>query len=952
MHFIRYILLSIIAVTTFTGCFRTLQESSQSSNQNLPELCFSTQWPHEKSNLTADPAISYGRLGNGMRYAIMKNDLPKNRVALHLDILAGSIHEDEEERGYAHFLEHMLFNGSTNFPPGTLVEYFQGLGMEFGADTNAYTSYDETVYKILLPENSIEELRKGLLVMSDYVGGALLLEEEVERERGVILAEKLARDSVSYRMRVASLEKSLQGTIIPLRQPIGIDETLKNASSISLRKFYEKWYVPENTILVVVGDVEVSDVEPLLTEYFGEYENPGKNVECPDIGNIKSNGLRTFYYQEKDFGNVQVSINSYWDKEKVDDSFLLQAKELKEYAVISIFKNRLKKIAEKEIGLFSSPQVHSGTQLGKIGYAGISVKTSDEEWQKSLTVIENSLRQMLLYGVTENELIRVKKELSAYFDSQAATYTTRKSNSLAREIIWHVNNNRVLQSPIQEKEMFSPVVEALTVDDLNRAFAEIWSNKDRLVELTGNATLDQREADVTIRDTYIAAQEVKLLTYTSSESNIFPYEEFSDITAIPNESVFLENIETEIHTFSNGVTVNLKKTDFNKNKIYVNVEFGTGKQTEPKPGLAMLTESVLTASGSGKLTQSEIEEALAGTSVDYGFSVGESGFSLSGSSLSSESEALIQTIYTLFKDPAVREDVFANKKLKYEQMYQSMESSIRGAESLFVNRFLSGGNKLISRATWGEIEIIDTEDIKKWILPYFRNAAPEISVVGDFNQEEILQLISRSFGALEQRQKYLVSLEPVIFPFGQVEEFVIDSQLDQALLVMAWKTEGFTDIQSIRRFNMLALILEDRIRLAIRERLGASYSPSVYNSSSRIIPEYGMIKAKMIVDPTQIYAVRDAVEDICQDLIVNGVTEEEMQRVKEPLLTALKDRVKTNKYWLWSVLQQSSIYPEQLQWPTSIFEDNNSITAVEMSGYAEKYLQSSGAATAIIRPRE
>ena len=952
MHFIRYITLSIVVLSLLTGCFRTLQGSSQSFNQNITDRCFSTEWPHEKSDLAADPAVAYGRLDNDMRYVIMKNDLPKNRVALHLNIQAGSIHEDEEERGYAHFLEHMLFNGSINFPPGTLVEYFQGLGMEFGADTNAHTSYDETVYKIILPENSIEELRKGLLVMSDYARGALLLEDEVERERGVILAEKLARDSVSYRMRVASLEKSLEGTIVPLRQPIGTDKTLKNASSLSLRKFYEKWYIPEKTVLVIVGDVEVSEVEPLLTEYFGNYESSGSYPECPDIGNIQSNGLRTFYYHEKDLGNVQVAINSYWNKEYVDDSFPLQVNELKEYAVTSILKNRLNKIAEKEIGLFSSPRVYSGTQLGEIGYAGISVKTSDEEWQKSLTVIENSLRQMLLFGVTESELIRVKKELSAYFDSQVATFTTRKSNSLAREIIWHINNNRVFQSPIQEKELYSPIVEALTTEDLDIAFAKIWSHKDRLIELTGNAAMDQSESDARIREVYLAAQKVKLLPYASSENNLFPYENLTDIAAIPSESVFLEDIDTEIHNFSNGVTVNLKKTDFNKNKIYINVEFGPGKQTEPMPGLAMLTESVVASSGSGKLTKSEIEEALAGTSVDYGFSVGESGFSLSGSSLSTESEILIRSLYTLFKDPAVREDVFANKKLKYEQMYQSMASSIRGAESLFVNRFLSGGNKLISRATWDEIETINTEDIKEWVLPYFSDAAPEISIVGDFNKEKILQLISRSFGSLEQRQKYLVSLEPAIFPFGHTEEFVIDSQLDQALLVMAWKTEGFKDIQSIRRFNILALILEDRIRIAIRERLGASYSPSVYNSSSRTIPEYGLIKAKMIIDPEQIDEVRDAVEEICQDLIVNGVTEEELQRVKEPLLTSLKDRVKTNKYWLWSVLQQSSIYPEQLQWPKSIFEDNISIKAAEMSGYAEKYLQPSGAAVAIIRPRK
>ena len=167
--------------------------------------CLSTDWPQEKSDLQPDPAIVYGRLDNGFRYILKKNSEPKHRVAMSLNVQAGSLHEDDDQRGLAHFLEHMLFNGSTHFAPGELVEYFQSIGMNFGGDTNAHTGYDETVYDIILPNGSNDDIDKGLLVFADYARGALLLPEEIERERGVILAEKRSRDSAAYRAHIKEL---------------------------------------------------------------------------------------------------------------------------------------------------------------------------------------------------------------------------------------------------------------------------------------------------------------------------------------------------------------------------------------------------------------------------------------------------------------------------------------------------------------------------------------------------------------------------------------------------------------------------------------------------------------------------------------------------------------------------------------------------------------------------
>lgn len=233
--------LSVLSVLLLNGCTR------EELSTLMPEAevsCVSRGWPHDGSDLRPDPAVHFGTLDNGLRYVILPNREPADRVGLYLNIQAGSLHESDSQRGYAHFLEHMLFNGTENYPPGTLVEYFQSIGMGFGSDTNAHTNFHETVYRLLLPDGSEKNLREGLLVMADYARGALLLESEVERERGIILAEKRSRDSAGYRLYEKRMRFSFAGTRVAERFPIGTEEALRKADAAGLRSFYDSWYRP------------------------------------------------------------------------------------------------------------------------------------------------------------------------------------------------------------------------------------------------------------------------------------------------------------------------------------------------------------------------------------------------------------------------------------------------------------------------------------------------------------------------------------------------------------------------------------------------------------------------------------------------------------------------------------------------------------------------------------
>jgi zinc protease len=914
--------------------------------------CLSTQWPHDFSELAPDPSVQFGKLPNGFRYVIKHNETPSDRVAMYLNVQAGSIHERDNEKGYAHYLEHMLFNGTTHFPPGKLVEYFQDIGMNFGADTNAYTTFEDTVYTIVLPQSDVEEIEKGFLVMSDYAQGALLLADEVNRERGVILSEKLARDSVEYRMQVARNINALQGTLLAERQPIGSEKTINDADSLGLRAFYDRWYRPDNMILIVVGDIEITTVEELIQKNFHSLAPRSAKPQCPDIGELSKRGVQSFYYHEPQAGRTQVTLGSYWQVHPRNDSFELQIELLQDYMATSILQKRLDKIAGEEVGLMSAPHVYTGDLVDTIRYSGVTASTTKERWQEVLALLETVLRQAIVYGVTEQELEHAKKDVQAYLEERVSTEDSRRSTQLVREILYAINNNRVFQSPQQEKTAFGPSVSFTTIADIQRSLRNLFDRQDKLIEVTGNALINDASPEQLLLAVYNESSNQPLQAYSKERKPTFPYIYPATQAAQPLRYEEHEDIDVHSFVYPNNTVLNFKKSDYEKNQLHVQIRFGPGQRGEPSPGMAMIAEGVVDGSGTATLTDSQLGEVLGGSSVSNTFGIDTSRFYLRGKSLTADVEQLFDTLYALLQDPGIREEVYLNTMTKIKQMYQGMVNDVRGSEVLEVKPFMAGGNHLFGMVPLADVEKIRLSQINKWVLSVFESAQLEISVVGDVEKDTIVELVGKYFGTRPPGKKIEYDKESVVFPRGEKKKFYIDSPLEKTLLAIAWETQGFNDITMVRRLNLLADVFEERIRLAIRERLGASYSPDVYHSASRVIPEHGMVYVRIITDIEQVEEVEKVVRSLSADLASSGVTEEELMRVKNPTLTSLKDMLKTNSYWQNTVLTDATLYPEQLQWPTTIIDDYTSITAAELSSLAKRYLKPADAATALVSPNK
>lgn len=965
LSFLIFFLALILSAFILTSCSGLHKKNSEPENKDSDSSLAAVsldEAPNSSfdisSALTPDPNLIQGVLPNGMKYMLLKNATPKDRVSMHLNVQSGSMHERDDQQGIAHYLEHMFFNGSTHFKPGELIEYFQSIGMMFGADANAQTGFFETVYDILLPANDRQSLDKGLLVLQDYAQGALLLDSEIERERGVILAEMRERDSVALRTFKASLEFELPESLIAKRLPIGTEESIKSANRAVLKDYYDTWYRPDNMAIIMVGDFDVDMAVSLIQERFSSMQPRAPASEQPLNTWGSHSPEEFFYYYEPEAGKTDVSIGTVtwvpFEKENLES---FKERILRRIAD-TVVQNRLSKDVRKEDNPFSNAGIYSGIFLQNINFTAISAQCSPEQWKESLGLIEKTLRRALEYGFTESELDRVKADFLLGLNTAVKEASTRESTALAREIIGSYNKNREYLSPQQEKDILQPFIEDLTVDDVNLAFTESWAAQHRLIEVTGNALIkpEHTTPEAIILNEYRASQDVKVFQVEDNKNVVFPYlQEPAGRSKIVSDK-FIEPVGIRVVEFSNGFRLNIKKTDFKKGEFVYRLDFGKGKKEEPwkKPGLALMTRGVINESGVGKLTRDELETSLAGKNISFNFNADEGSFVYSGVCDSNDSVLLFQLLYTLIADPGFDKEAVPLFKDRYRQMFQELLSTPDGMMQFKGEPFLAGGDTRFGMPTLAQMESLELEDVKKWIMPFFTQSDMEISVAGDLDVENIIACASKYFGSLalikalnpaaEEKRNHL------LFPEGGNIELQVDSKIDKALVVMAFPTDDFWDIRQTRRLNILAKIFSERLRKTIREELGATYSPYAYNDASQTYEGYGVLRAVITVAPDKVDDMISHMEVIATSMTNQEISAKELDLVLEPIWTYIKDIRRTNEYWLDSVMAGSLHHPEKIQWASTMDEDYRSISLNEIWELARKFCNRERAAFIVIQP--
>ena len=918
----------------------------------------SLPWAHLASDLAPDPAVRFGQLRNGFRYVIMENREPAGRVSMHLNVQAGSLHENDGEEGTAHFLEHMLFNGSTNFQPGELVKYFQRIGMQFGPDANAHTGFRETVYDILLADNSAASIEEGLLVLNDYAQGALLLESEVDRERGIILAEKRTRDSVDYRTWVAAAQFEMPHTLVPSRMPIGTQTSIENADRESLKGFYDAWYRPEKMMVVMVGDIRAEQVEKMIAAEFDALRARGSRRPVPEFGALAHQGNKSFYHFEKEADKTTVRIETLRSIPSFNDNWAYRQQRLLEEISRRILSNRL----DARVGKQGTPYTGGGAGVGlflnRIRYAELSADCRPENWEKTLAALETLLRQALVHGFTTAEFERVRKDILAESEHAVKRAPTRQSPALSRQLIRKINAERVIMSPAQELALLGPMLANTTLTQVNAALRDSWKADHRLILVTGNADLtgSGEKPEQLILATYARSRSTAVAEPTEAAQVQFPY------LAIPSGPVQI--VQTRVLTdldilqvdLANGVRLNFKQTDFEADQIAIRADFGYGRSSEPadQPGLGPLTESVINESALGALDKDGLERALAGKNLSVDFKVSEDSFSFRGQAAQAEIETLVQLLYAHLTDPGFRADAFQHSLEKFNQRYLSLEKSVNGALTLNGLRFLSGGDDRFGLPARERIQKLTLADIKAWLIPALSQSPLEVSVVGDFDIPATRDLLARYFGSLPDRGRTVkaAARRQPTFPSGRLLKLRVQTRLPKGLTIVAYPTADVWDIKRTRRLSVLSEVISERLRVGVREKLGAAYTTAAFNRPSRAYPGYGVFLTYVQVAPDMVALIRDEVRKIVQTVATSGITADELKRALDPTLSGIRDARRRNGYWLNTVLAGSKAHPEQLQWSRNILTDYAGITVAEVEAAARTYLVSDRAADILVTSQD
>jgi len=913
-------------------------------------------WPHEKSDLKPDPDVVWEKLDNGFRYVLMKNTQPKDRVGMHLNVQAGSLHEKENERGLAHFLEHMLFQGSENFEPGELVKYFQSIGMQFGPDANAYTSFNETVYDIILPDGNSESIRDGLLVMKDFAQGALLLEEQLESERKVVLAEKQSRDSASYRTFEATLNFEFPESILPERLPIGDEDVLKKVDRDLMKGFYDAWYRPENMMVVMVGDFDLKKTAELIKETFSDMKARSSARPLPDLGKVRHQGVRPFYHFEEEIGDASINIEVLEMVEHEPDSRAFKAQMLKRDIADAIVQNRLNAMIQRGNAPFMSASVGSSIYLNRFFYAEISAGSSTENWEESLSMLEQELRKALEFGFTNYELERVKKDYISKLETAVQKAHTRDTRELASQVIRTINSDRVFKSPQQMRDLYVPMLEDLDVEQIHKAFTESWDKDHRLVIVTGNAVIPENAGDPEsyILSVFNKSRESEVSPPVEKAAVVFPYLPEPETPGKIVQKKDFPDLGIVQIDYENGLRLNYKKTDYKAKEILAELNFGLGKAGEPleKPGLSELSQNVVNESGVGLLDMEDLNRALAGKNTTVDFNVDEDRFLFKANTVPDELELMVQLLYTRIQDPAFRHEAYQLAMERYRLSYMQDIRTVEGAMNIHAEKFLAGGDTRFGLPDYETYNKLTLNDVRAWIQTALNQYPLEISVVGDFDPDILVDIVSKYLGGLPSGKiKADREKDPTVipkFPEGQSLQLEVDTDIPKAIAMVAYPTDDFWDIHQTRRLSLLAGVINERLRVTIREKLGASYSLYAYSRPSKAYPGYGVFRKVVFTGPEEAQNLVDVMKQIALDIAGDGISDDELQRAIKPTLTSILEMRRKNDYWLRSVLSGSKSHPEQLDWARSIIDDFGSITRDEVLKTAKKFLNNDKMAQVVI----
>jgi zinc protease len=911
-------------------------------------------WPQTYSDLTPDPNVRFGTLPNGMRYALMHNATPKGQAAVRLRFDAGSLMEHDNQQGLAHFLEHMAFNGSKNVPEGDMVKILERLGLAFGADTNASTDTGETIYQLDLPRTDDETVDTALMLFRETASNLTVAQDAMDRERGVVLSEERGSDTPPYRIYKQQLAFQLGDHIATKRFPIGLADTLRTAPNKAILDFYHDYYRPERATLIMVGDFDVAKMKAKIEARFGDWKPDGKAGAEPPLTLPLKRGPDAKIVVIA--GAPQMLTVSWISPPDLrPDTRDKRRRDIVDMVAFAALNRRLERIARGANPPFISANAGHDDQFHSAEITALQFTVQPGKWQDGLSAIVAEQRRAAQFGVSQAEIDREVENVRTMLKTRVAGMSTRKTTDLAEELTYTLNDGIVETNPQQDAVMFDEDAKAITMASVNAALSEAFTGSGPLVFMSSPTQIEGGEP--ALKAAMAVALSSKITAGEAQVAKTWPYASGFGKPGKIAEQTDAVDLETTFVRFENGVRLTIKPTKFRDDQILITARIGSGRLAMPTDRItaAWAAGSVYTEGGLKTLTAEDIEQIMTSHVVGADLGIGDDAFALSGGTTRDDLKTQMQLMTAYVVDPGWRPEPFERMKSYGSTLHDQQDATAGGVMGRELGKLLRSGDTRWAFPSRAEIAASKASDVRSLLESPLANGPIEVTIVGDTTVEKAIAAVAETFGALPPRPTSAWTAPPpaaVNFPAVGGEPVVLThkGRADQAVGLMAWRTEDFfTDMGKARIARILGDVLELRMIEELREKQGATYSPSASASASSVFPHYGFVIANIETNPDKIDGFFRDTETIAASLRDTLITQDELDRAKKPAIEALTKNMESNEFWMGQ-LQGSSTDPRKLTAMRSALAGIQRVTAADVQAAAREILAPGKSWKLVVKP--
>ncbi|HEU0066886.1 MAG TPA: insulinase family protein [Sphingomonas sp.] len=897
-------------------------------------------WLYSDSDLVQDRDWKFGRLANGLRYAVRRNGVPPGQVAVRVRIDAGSLNENDSERGFAHFIEHLSFRGSLYVPDSQAKRIWQRFGATFGSDSNAQTTPTSTTYKLDLPSATEAGLDESMKILAGMMDQPTITDTTIGAERPVVLAEQREQPGPQVRFGDALRATFFAGQPLAERSPIGTVKTLEAATSASVRAFHDRWYRPERAVIIVAGDMDPAVFARLIVKNFGSWKGVGANPADPDFGKPDPSQPVSAISVEPGLPTMAaMAVLRPWKYNS--DTVLFNQKRMVDVLATRLISRRLEQRARAG-GSFLQASVSLDDVSRSANVTSVNIVPVGDDWQPALRDVRAVIADAMAVAPTQGEIDREYADYDTILRTSVETARVEAGAKQADDMGEALDIRETTTTPqvsydilkdARAKGMFTP--------------AALLASTRRIFE--GDATralLNLHAPDPTAASKLAVAlkADVTGLAGKRRAQNAVTFAQLPKLgtPGTVTRQTTIPDFDMQRVEFANGVRALIFPNSSETGRVYVRVRFGGGYNALPanRPSPAWAGSLALTEGGIGTLDQGDLDQLVAGRRIGLDFGITEDAFSLGALTSPADLNDQLKLMAAQLIAPKWDAAPIARAKAVALAGYEGFAQSPDGVLSRDLEGLLHDGDPRWATPPRAQIAATTPKAFRALWQPLLASGPIEVSVFGNVDTPTAIDAIAKTFGALKPRVAD-TRISPIRFP-AHVTAPVVRTHVgpdNQAAAVIAWPTGGGSEgIAESRRLDIVAQVFNDRLFDRLRSEAGASYTPSVSSDWPVGLRSGGRIVAVGQVEPAKVDLFFRLAREIAADLAVNPIGDDELKRTMLPYTQAIIRASSGNQFWLRE-LGGGTFDQRRIDATLALANDIRTITPAQLQAVAAKYLR-------------